>query len=140
MAWKISGKGGETDPGEWTGFLDKTVKVDGTLEVSGTFRMDANMKGTLISNQSIIIGENARIEGQLDGNHVVVGGRFDGTINAKGRVEIQAKGIVSGEIHTPCLVIEAGGIFDGRCHMKGPADAEKPLTIPLRPAAAAQQS
>jgi len=32
-------------------------------------------------------------------------------------VEIQAKGVVTGEIHTPCLVIEPGGIFDGRCHM-----------------------
>lgn len=126
------------DPSEWTGFLDKGVKLDGTLEVSGTFRIDCQMKGTLIAQQSILIGENAQIEGEIEGNHVVIGGRFDGTIRAKGRVEIQPKGIVRGEIHTPCLVIEAGGILDGRCHMSSTGEAAKPITIPLRPAAAQQ--
>ena len=50
--------------------------------------------------------------------------------------EIQAKGTVTGEIHTPCLVIEPGGIFDGQCHMLAASEASKPLTIPIR---AAQQ-
>ncbi len=134
MAWKMGGKT-ETDPSEWTGFLDKGVKLDGTIEVSGTFRIDCQMKGTIVGQQSILIGENAHIEGEINGNHVVVGGRFDGTIKAKGRVEIQPKGIVRGEIHTPCLVIEAGGILDGRCHMSNTGEAAKPLTIPMRPAA-----
>lgn len=133
MAWKIGGKT-EVDAADWTGFLDKGVQMDGTLEVSGTFRIDCKMKGTLIGQQSILIGENAQIEGEIEGNHVVVGGRFDGTIRAKGRVEIQPKGIVTGEIHTPCLVIEAGGILDGRCHMGNATEATKPLTIPMRPA------
>ncbi len=136
MAWKSKDSGPEV--GEFTGFLDKGVKVEGTLELNGTFRFDAQMKGTIISQQSLILGENAKIEGQIEGNHVVVGGRFDGVILAKGRVEVQAKGIVTGEIHTPCLVIEAGGMFDGRCHMMNKSEAAKPVTIPLR--AAAQQS
>ena len=113
MAWKLSNKPEDGDPGDWTGFLDKTVKMEGTLEVEGTFRFDAQLKGTIISKQSLVVGENARMEGQIEGNHVVVAGRFDGVIFAKGRVEIQAKGVVSGEIHTPCLVIEAGGMFRG---------------------------
>ena len=65
--------------------------------------------------------------------------RFDGTLTAKGRVEIQAKGVVRGEIHAPCLMIEAGGIFDGRCHMTGGAEGQEPLAIPIRAAAAALQ-
>jgi cytoskeletal protein CcmA (bactofilin family) len=92
------------------------------------------VKGTIIAKQSLILGENAKAEGQIEGNHVVVGGRFDGVIFAKGRVEIQAKGIVTGEVHTPCLVIEPGGILDGRCHMLSAADANKTVTIPIRAA------
>ncbi len=135
MAWKMGGKNDAVEAGDWTGFLDKGVKFEGTLEVSGTFRIDCQMKGTLIGQQSILIGENAQIEGEIEGNHVVVGGRFDGTIKAKGRVEIQPKGIVTGEVHTPCLVIEAGGILDGRCHMTKATESEKAVTIPLRPVA-----
>ncbi len=132
MAGKWFGKGEPGDAGEWIGFLDKGVKLEGTLELGGTFRIDATVKGTIISGQSLILGENAKVEGQIEGTHIVIGGRFDGVILAKGRVEIQAKGVVTGEIHSPCLVIEAGGIFDGRCHMLSSSEATKSVTIPIR--------
>jgi len=134
MAWKLSGKGESGEAGEWTGFLDQGVKFEGTLEVEGTFRIDAQVKGTIISHESLVVGEKAKVEGQIEGNHVVVAGRFDGVIFAKGRVEIQPKGVVTGEIHSPCLVIEAGGIFDGRCHMLSSKEATEPLTIGVRAA------
>ena len=79
-----------------------------------------------------------RSEGEIQGNQVVVIGRFEGILTAKGRVEIQAKGVVRGEVHTPCLMIEAGGIFDGRCHMTGNAEGQEPVEIPIRAAAATQ--
>ena len=114
MQWRSKGRGKDTESREFTGFLDKGVKFEGTLEASGVFRVDAQVKGNLLSSHSLILGEGARVEGQIEGNHVVISGKFDGVIFAKGRVEIHAKGVVSGEIHAPCLIIEAGGIFDGR--------------------------
>ena len=82
--------------------------------------------------QTIVLGEGAKVEGQIEGNRVVIAGRFDGVIFAKGRVEIQPKGVVTGEVHSPCLVIDPGGIFDGRCHMLGSSDAAATVTIPIR--------
>jgi cytoskeletal protein CcmA (bactofilin family) len=120
------------DAEEWIGFLDKGVRLDGTLELRGTFRLDAQIKGNIISSSRLLLGEEAQVEGQIEGNHVVIAGRFNGVILAKGRVEIQAKGVVTGEIHTPCLLIEPGGIFDGRCHMLASSVAPRPLTIPFR--------
>ena len=131
MAWKLSGKE-QPQPGDWIGFLDKGVKLDGTLELSGTFRIDAEVKGNIITQETLILGENAKVEGKIDGNQIIIGGRFDGVILAKGRVEIQAKGIVTGEIHAPCLVLEAGGIFDGRCHMLNTSEESRSVTIPIR--------
>jgi cytoskeletal protein CcmA (bactofilin family) len=134
MSWKRSKQA--SNPGDWSGFLDKVVRFDGTIEVPGTFRLEAQIKGNIISSGSLTLGEAARVEGQIEGNHVVVCGRFDGVIFAKGRVEILPKGIVTGEIHAPCVVIEPGGIFDGQCHMLAAAESAKPMTIPIR---AAQQ-
>jgi cytoskeletal protein CcmA (bactofilin family) len=136
MKWKGFGSRTRTSPGDWSGFLDKAVRFEGTLEVPGTFRIEAAIKGTIISDGSLTLGEGARVEGDIQGNHVVVAGRFDGVIFAKGRVEILPKGIVTGDIHAPCVVIEAGGIFDGQCHMMAANAAGKPITIPIR---AAQQ-
>ena len=134
MAWKWSRRKKEEHSDEWTGFLDKAVRLEGTLELVGTFRLDARVKGNIISADSLVLGEEARVEGQIEGNHVVISGRFDGVIFAKGRVEIQARGVVTGEIHAPCLVIEPGGIFDGHCHMLASSEAGRPLTIPIRAA------
>jgi cytoskeletal protein CcmA (bactofilin family) len=116
----------------WTGFLDGAVRLEGTLEVSGTFRLDAQFKGTILSADTLVIGENGQAEGGIQGNRVVIYGRFEGMIVAKDRVEIQSTGIVTGEIHTPCLVIEPGGVFDGRCHMMPEGESSEALTIPIR--------
>jgi cytoskeletal protein CcmA (bactofilin family) len=123
------------DPSEWTGFLEQGVKVEGKLEASGTFRIDSAMKGTLNSDETLVLGEHASVEGNINGNCVIIAGRFDGVIRARGRVEIQPNAIVTGEIHSPCLVIEPGAVFDGQCHMLAPSEAAKPVTIPIRSAA-----
>src|SRR5450755_4297601 len=126
------------DSGEWTGFLEKGVRFEGKLEVAGTFRLDGSVKGKIVSSETLILGENSTMEGQIEGNSVILGGRFDGTIEARGKVEIQTKAIVTGEIHTPCLIIEPGAVFDGRCHMlsatQAASDTPKTITIPIRSA------
>ncbi len=124
------------DSGEWTGFLERGVKLEGRLETTGTFRVDADMKGTLVSNETLILGENAQMEGQIEGNYVIVAGRFDGTIRAFSKVEIQPKAIVTGDVFTPCLIIEPGAIFDGQCHMPSSKENVEPIVIPIRSAAA----
>src|SRR5713101_8367521 len=133
MAWKWSGGSKDSTHEEWTGFIDRGVAVEGTIKVSGTFRVDGQVKGNIVSEQTLVLGEGAKVEGQIEGNRVVISGRFDGVIFAKGRVEIQAKGVVTGEVHSPCLVIDPGGIFDGRCHMLGSSDSStSSVTIPIR--------
>jgi cytoskeletal protein CcmA (bactofilin family) len=134
VVWKLSKRDHLPESSAFSGFLDKSVRLEGTLEFPGTFRLEAQLKGNIISSQTLMLGDGARVEGQIEGNHVVISGRFDGVIFAKGRVEIQTKGIVTGEIHTPCLVIEPGGIFDGQCHMLTASETAKPLTIPIRSA------
>jgi cytoskeletal protein CcmA (bactofilin family) len=132
MNWKWPGGTRDGVGEEWTGFIDQGVTLEGTLQVSGTFRVDGTIKGNIISEQTLVLGERAKVEGQIEGNRVVIAGRYDGVIFAKGRVEIQAKGVVTGEIHSPCLVIDPGGIFDGRCHMLASSDATAGVTIPIR--------
>lgn len=134
MAWFESNK--RHDSGEWAGFLERGVKLEGKLESTGTFRIDSEMKGTLVSEETLILGEHATVEGEIHGNYVIIAGRFDGIIRAKGKVEIQTKAIVTGEIHAPCLLIQPGAVFDGSCHMLGTTQASKPMTIPIRSVAA----
>src|SRR6516225_8342379 len=96
MAWKwpAAARNGIE---EWTGFIDQGVSLEGTLNVKGTFRVDGHIKGSIISEQTVILGESAKVE-----------------------------------VHAPCMVIDPGGIFDGRCHMLASSDAVAGVTIPIR--------
>ncbi|MGH9759435.1 MAG: bactofilin family protein [Blastocatellia bacterium] len=123
------------DEGDWSGFLERGVQFEGRLESSGTLRVDSTVKGTLISTETLILGEHSVMEGQAEGNHVIIAGKFDGTVRGKSKVEIQPKAIVTGEIHTPCLVIGTGALFDGQCHMLRTAHAGSvTIAIPIRSA------
>lgn len=131
MPWEWFGRD-KQEITEWTGFLEKGVRLEGRLELPGTFRINAFAKGHLVSQHVLILGEEACVEGQIEGSVVIIEGKFDGIITARTRVEVQPKGVVTGEIHTPCLVMEPGAIFDGQCHMIAEADAAQPITIPIR--------
>jgi cytoskeletal protein CcmA (bactofilin family) len=137
MAWRWLSTHRD-DHGEWTGFLEKGARLEGRLECSGTFRIDSTIKGTLVSDGTLILGKNALVEGEITAIRVVIGGRFTGTIQAKAEVDIQSNAIVAAEIHTPSLVIEPGAVFDGQCHMFPSAAPEpaKLITIAIRSATA----
>src|SRR5260370_37508930 len=100
--------------------MDRGGTLEGTVAVTGTIRIDGNVKGNIISEQTVILGEGAKVEGQIEGNRIVISGRFEGVIFAKGRVEIEAKGVVTEEVHSPCMVIDPQCSFDGGCHMLAP--------------------
>src|SRR5580692_12871502 len=97
---------------EWTGFLEQGVKLEGKLESSGTFRIDSAVRGKLVSQESLILGDNAAVEGEIDASTVIMAGRFDGPVRATKRVEIRSRAVVTGEVHSPCIVIEPGAIFE----------------------------
>ena len=117
---------------EWIGFLDRGVKLEGTLELAGTFRVDGEVKGTVRCKERLIVGENGRLEGEIEGSLISVSGKIKGTVRATNRVELLPSGVIEGEVHTPCLVIEAGGVLEGRCHMRAETmAAPAPKPIPL---------
>lgn len=128
---------GSKNPGEskdWIGFIDRGVRLEGNLELAGAFRIDGEVKGKVVCKERLIIGENGRVEGEVDATLLSVAGHVQGTVIVRNRVEILASGVVEGDLHTPCMVLEAGGVLDGRCHMrseKQPAEAKAPKTLTL---------
>jgi cytoskeletal protein CcmA (bactofilin family) len=131
MVWGwIERKKGEAS--EWSGFLEQGVRLEGKLEADGTLRIDSEMKGTLVSRDTLILGEHAVVDGDINGNVVLIAGRFSGKIQARARVEVQSGAIVTGEVQTPCLLIEPGGVFEGQCLMPIALHDALPLAIPIR--------
>lgn len=115
-------------PAELIRFLDRGDKLEGTLELGGTFRIESEVKGTVRCKNRLIIGEHASIEGEIEGAIVTVAGKINGNVRGSSRVEILPGGIVRGEVYTPYLVMHPGGVLDGQSHMPAEATA-KPIEV-----------
>jgi cytoskeletal protein CcmA (bactofilin family) len=131
MQWPFlqTPEAGET---AWTGFVEAGVQIEGHLVLPGTFRIDGKVKGTISSERTLILGEHADIQGQIEGDTVVIHGTFEGLVIARTRVEIRAKGFLKGEVRTPCLIVEPGGTCEGECHVLRSEVPDAPLQISIR--------
>ena len=110
--------------GEWVGWLDPGIEVDGKLNVaSGLFRVNTHFKGEITSQGAIVVHDQGEVDGDIRSRVVSVTGKVKGNVHASERLEIKEHGVVLGSIYTPCLLVDPGGFFDGQCHMPTPEPA-----------------
>ena len=105
-------------------FLGRNTEFEGKLSFSGAVRIDGQFRGEILTEGTLIIGEEAAIESNMHVSHVIISGQIRGNIVADEKVEIHAPGKVFGNIQAPVLVIDEGVIFEGNCKMVSGGDAE----------------
>ncbi len=98
-------------------FLGKGTSFNGRLLFEGTVRIDGTFTGDIFTRDTLIIGPEAEVRAQIDADTVIVAGHFEGTLRAMSRVEIQSQGVLRGEVSSPVLKIEEGGLFEGKTRM-----------------------
>jgi len=102
---------------EMTSLLGEGVEFVGDLSFTFGLRVDGVVKGKVRSESILIIGPKGKVEAEVSIKRISIDGEFHGVIYATDRVEIHKDGKVYGDINTPCLIIEAGALFEGKCNM-----------------------
>ena len=97
--------------------LGKGAEMNGEISFTNGLRVEGTIKGTVRSEALLEIGPGGVVDADVHIRKISVDGEFRGIIHASDRVEIRKNGKVFGEIFSPCLIIEAGATFDGRCNM-----------------------
>jgi cytoskeletal protein CcmA (bactofilin family) len=98
-------------------FLGKDTTFEGKLKFEGTIRIDGHVKGEILSNGNLIVGEEGMIEADIHVSYIAISGECRGNITADQRVDIHAPGKVFGNIQAPVVVIDEGVIFEGNTRM-----------------------
>ncbi len=111
--------GGETGP--VNALLGRGSSFEGRLVFEGTVHLNGEFKGEIRSDDTLVVGEGARVEGEIRVGTLIVTGELTGEIHAAEVVELRAPARVRGTIVTPALVVERGVHLDGTTRM---ADAE----------------
>lgn len=113
--------------------ISADVVIRGTIESEGEVQFDGEIEGD-IRAKGLVIGEGARVSGEVVADKVRVSGTVDGAIRAT-RVELASGALVKGDIIHTALAIEAGARFEGNVrHSDDPTQADVAPTPARRPA------
>jgi cytoskeletal protein CcmA (bactofilin family) len=104
-------------PGELSTILGKGSVVEGNIKVEYSLRIDGKVVGDVSSGDTLIVGAEGEVKGNVKVKNLVLGGKITGTILAPGRTVLEAKSELRGELKTSKLVIDEGAMFDGKCSM-----------------------
>jgi cytoskeletal protein CcmA (bactofilin family) len=97
--------------------LGEGTELKGEITFTKGLQVDGVIKGKVRSEALLLVGTAGKADAEVDVRRILIRGEFHGAIHASDRVEILKEGKVFGDIFTPCLIIEAGAIFEGHCYM-----------------------
>lgn len=109
--------------------------IEGNITFSGGLRVDGHVRGNVIAAEdkpgTLVLSEQARIEGEILVSHVVINGTVVGPVHAIEYLELQAKANVTGDVHYRTLEMQLGAVVQGRLVHQPEAKSGK--VVPLKP-------
>lgn len=109
---------------EVTALLGRGTRFEGKLHFHGHVRIDGSFSGEILSDDMLVIGEGADVEGEIfAGTVIILGGRVSANIQAIRAIELHLPAQVSGSLRSPEVFLDKGVQFSGSCKM-GPVDAD----------------
>jgi cytoskeletal protein CcmA (bactofilin family) len=101
--------------------------VHGDINFTGGLRIDGEVHGNVVSTNgepsTLVISEQARVDGEIRVSHVVVNGSVNGPIAADDYLELQPKARVTGDVTYKTLEMHVGAIVQGRLNHAEPGSA-----------------
>lgn len=108
---------GESKTGELKTIVGKGTSIEGKVNIQSSGRIDGIIRGELVATNTVVIGEDGSVFGDIISGTVIVGGAIEGNIFATNRVVLEAKASLKGDLVSPKVTISEGTVFNGSCKM-----------------------
>jgi cytoskeletal protein CcmA (bactofilin family) len=117
--------------------IGKSITIKGDLSGNEDLQIDGTVEGRIdLPNNQLTIGPEGRVKAEVHAKSVVVIGHVTGNVSAADRIQVEATGIVDGDVKAPRLVIQEGAMLNGAVEMSGShGKASAPAPAPLVKAA-----
>jgi cytoskeletal protein CcmA (bactofilin family) len=113
------GKSMKKDDAQIKAYMGEDTVFNGSLSFDGTVRIDGKFEGQVHTDDTLIVGETGHLVAEISAGTIICMGRVEGTLMASKKVEIHSNSRVVGNVKSPALYIELGGVLDGSCDMTG---------------------
>ena len=104
---------------QFKAYMGEDTVFNGSLNFDGTVRIDGKFEGQVTTADTLIIGETGHLMAEISAGTVICMGYVEGTVMASQKIEIHSTSKVVGNIKSPALYMELGGVLDGTCDMTG---------------------
>lgn len=110
--------------------------IEGNITFAGGLRVDGHVRGNVMAVDekpgTLVLSEQARIEGEIRVSHVVINGTVVGPVHAVEYVELQSKANVTGDVYYKTLEMQLGAVIQGRLVYQDHGKSDK--IVQLKPA------
>lgn len=104
--------------GETVAAIGSTIVFSGELTGDEDLEILGKVKGKIeLPSHQLTVGEGGSVTAEIEAKSVLVIGEICGNVSATERVEVQASGIVQGDIRAPRLLILEGAVVNGAIEM-----------------------
>jgi len=114
----------EPRPSNGKNCLTVDVEITGSLRFSEELILDGKIEGDLLSEGHLVVGENARVKGDIVTRSVVVYGNVEGNIKVREHCQLMNGSVFNGELTSATIAVEEGAAFSGHFHAGKCAAAE----------------
>lgn len=104
--------------GNAVNLLCEGTVIVGDIKTKNDIRVDGIIKGKIVTSGRLVVGNTAKIEGNIDCANVDVMGVVLGDIQASGMVALKSPAKMIGNISSAQISIEPGVVFNGNCQMQ----------------------
>ena len=117
--------------------LGPTLKFRGELSAQEDLIVQGSVDGSITHTQSLTIGTDGSMRGDIRARVIVVDGKVEGDMYATESVNIRATAKVKGNVFAPRVGISEGAFFQGQIEMQPSGAAVQEHSARLRQAALA---
>lgn len=112
------------------------TKIEGNVTFAGGLRVDGEVKGNVIAAggqpSTLVLSEQARIDGEIHVSHLVVNGAINGPVHAAEFIELQEHSRVKGDVHYNTIEMHLGAVVEGRLvHISSVAESGKTVELKI---------
>ena len=117
--------------------MDNTVNVNdvtriaagtvfkGEMSAPGDIRIDGEFEGKIFSKGRVVVGDKAKVKGDIVCGNVDFCGTMTGNFYVKETLSLKSGCKVNGDINAKRLQVELDAMFNGSCHMIAEGEFEK---------------
>lgn len=96
--------------------------IEGNIIHPKSLRIEGKVIGDIHCEADVHIGKTGHVEPTIIAENVIVAGKVKATVTAQDKVHILPTGTINGNISAASVIIEEGGIFNGKSSINDMTD------------------